>query len=77
MAAGVQIDSVEPGTAAADAGLEAGEIITSVDGEPLITMDELVIALRHHSAGDEVTLTVVPSRRARAPRTVEVVLGAL
>ena len=61
VAAGVQIDSVEPGTAAADAGLEAGEIITSVDGEPLITMDELVIALRHHSAGDEVTLTVVPS----------------
>ena len=76
VAAGVQIDSVEPGTAAADAGLEAGEIITSVDGEPLITMDELVIALRHHSAGDEVTLTVVPSA-GETPRTVEVVLGAL
>ncbi len=77
VAAGVQIDSVEPGTAAADAGLEAGEIITSVDGEPMITMDELVIALRHHSAGDEVTLTVVPSPPGRAPRTVEVVLGEL
>ncbi len=76
VAAGVQIDSVEPGTAAADAGLEAGEIITSVDGEPLITMDELVIALRHHGAGDEVTLTVVPSA-GESPRTVEVVLGAL
>jgi putative serine protease PepD len=76
VAAGVQIDSVEPGTAAADAGLEAGEIITSVDGEPLITMDELVIALRHHGAGDELTLTVVPSA-GETPRTVEVVLGEL
>jgi hypothetical protein len=39
-------------------------------------MDELVIALRHHGAGDELTLTVVPSA-GETPRTVEVVLGEL
>lgn len=76
VAAGVQIESVEAGTAAADAGLRAGDIITSADGEPIKTMDELVIALRHQSAGDTLTLTIAPSV-GETTRNVEVTLGQL
>jgi membrane-associated protease RseP (regulator of RpoE activity) len=51
------IDTVEPSSAAGQAGLEPGDHIVSIDGEPVATFDELrevVVA----SPGDEVELVV-------------------
>lgn len=58
VAAGVEVASVEDGTGAELGGLEAGDLITAIDGVPVTTMDDLVIALRYMTAGDAVTITV-------------------
>jgi putative serine protease PepD len=58
VATGVEVDSIEPGSGAEDAGLQAGALITAIDGEPVTTMDDLIVALRYRAAGDDVTITV-------------------
>jgi putative serine protease PepD len=58
VASGVEVGTVEPGSAAAGAGLEPGDVITSIDGRPVETMDELIVALRVRFPGDEVELTI-------------------
>lgn len=50
--AGVSVGSVIEGTAADAAGLEVGDIIQSVDGQSVSTMDDLVVRLRFHRVGD-------------------------
>jgi putative serine protease PepD len=58
VAAGVQVESVESGSAADVAGIVQGDLITAIDGQPVATMDELIVALRVRAAGDEVLFTV-------------------
>jgi 2-alkenal reductase len=56
---GAYVQSVSEGSPAADAGLEAGDIITAIDG---VTLDEnanFVNTLWTHAAGDTVSLTVL------------------
>ncbi|MDN4479980.1 S1C family serine protease [Demequina muriae] len=48
---------VEGGPAEA-AGIEAGDIITAIDGRPITQVDELVVQIRAKAVGDDVTLTV-------------------
>lgn len=67
---GVLVDGVD-GPAGA-AGLAAGDVIVAVDGEAVVTMSDLVLALRAREPGDAVRLTVV---RAAGAVTVEVTLG--
>lgn len=54
--AGVQVAEVIEGTAAAEAGIEVGDILLSVDGEPLTTIDQLVAMLRFYRVGDTVAV---------------------
>jgi len=56
--AGVSVGSVIEGTAADAAGLEVGDIIQSVDGQPVATMDGLVVRLRFHRVGDIAQLQI-------------------
>ncbi len=56
---GVDVAAVEPGSAAADAGLLAGDVITALDGRTVDTMDELIALLREYSAGDELAISIV------------------
>jgi putative serine protease PepD len=69
---GVEVLTVEAGSAAALAGLQAGDVITSVDGETISTMDELIALLRRYSAGEETTLVI---DRAGTADTLIVTLG--
>ncbi|MEX0869124.1 MAG: trypsin-like peptidase domain-containing protein, partial [Nitriliruptoraceae bacterium] len=55
---GAVVESVEPDTSAAEAGLRAGDIIVEVDGEALDSMSELVAIVRSAAPGDELTLRV-------------------
>lgn len=69
---GAVIDRVEPGTAADDAGLQAGDIIIELDGEPLDSMSDLAVDIRRRDPGERITLTVVRDGRRLE---LEVTLG--
>ncbi len=56
---GAVVDSVQEDTGAADAGVQRGDIITAVDGEPLATMAQLVAEVRRRAPGDTVELTLL------------------
>jgi S1-C subfamily serine protease len=57
-AEGAIIDSIIPDTGAARAGLRKNDVVTAVDGQPIRTMDDLLLAVRRSQVGDKVTLTV-------------------
>ena len=56
---GAGINSVSDGSAAEEAGLRAGDIVTSVDGVPISGSEALVATIRGYRPGDTVTLSVV------------------
>ncbi len=54
---GAKVEEITPGSAAEQAGLETGDVITAVDGVPVTGADGLVATIRKYRPGDEVTLT--------------------
>lgn len=54
---GVAIESVEPGSPAEKAGLKGGDVITSVNGHPVKTGNDLVNPIAQAPVGSKVTLT--------------------
>ncbi len=70
---GALISSVAPGSAAAKAGLKAGDVITAYDGGALQTAGDLSSRVGLARPGDKATLTVW---RDKAPRELSVALGA-
>jgi S1-C subfamily serine protease len=55
---GVILRQVTPGAAAAEAGLQASDVITEVDGKALKGESDFAQAIDSHKPGDLVTLTV-------------------
>jgi putative serine protease PepD len=55
---GARVGEVTVGGGAAAAGLQAGDIITAVDGNTIADSTELVVKVRAHAPGDTLTLTV-------------------
>ncbi len=70
--AGALITSVDADSAAADAGIEEGDVVVEVDGEPVATNEDVTDAIRAKSPGDQVSITV--ERQGRR-RTFDVTLG--
>jgi len=56
---GVLIREVRSGTAAAKAGLQAGDVIIKVDGKPVRTLADLRVVLRDKSDQKSVTLGII------------------
>lgn len=56
--AGLYINQVDVGGAAWNAGLQAGDILVSLDGEALSATNDLNRILGSHAVGDEVTLYI-------------------
>lgn len=69
---GALIETVTEDSAAAEAGVEPNDIVTAIDGEPITSMSDLVVAVRQHDPGDTVTITLV---RDGEEQRVEVTLG--
>jgi S1-C subfamily serine protease len=56
---GAVIITVQPGSPAAIAGLQEGDVITAFDGEQIDTMLDLATIVRRRDPGETVTLTVM------------------
>jgi membrane protease YdiL (CAAX protease family) len=55
---GVNVDEVVADSAAAKAGIAAGDIVTDINGEKIARFTNLVEILRQHQAGDQVTVGI-------------------
>ncbi|WP_233488994.1 trypsin-like peptidase domain-containing protein [Blastococcus sp. TF02-9] len=70
---GAEVVSVEADSAAAEAGLEAGDVVVAVGDRPITSSTELTAAVRSEAPGATVELTI---RRGGDESTVEVTLGS-
>ena len=68
---GIYVDKVTDASAAQDAGLEKGDVITQFEGKKVDKMSELQEAIAQHRPGDKVTLAYV---RGKKSYTVNVTL---
>ena len=62
---GVLVASVADGSAASQAGLKAGDVIRSIDGQAVRSRDDVVRALRD-AQRDDVTIGIVRDRKERS-----------
>ena len=69
---GALVSNVQPGSAAAEAGLKSGDVITEVNGEPVHRSGSLSSLIGLSAPGERVKLKVW---RDRAERTIEAKLG--
>jgi S1-C subfamily serine protease len=69
---GVVVESVEPGTAAASAGLKAGDVLVKADGKDVTSSDGLRQIIRSKKPGDTLSLEV---QRDGRTQTVKATLG--
>jgi serine protease Do len=69
---GVIVADIQNDSAAQEAGLERGDIITAADGQPVTTIEELQEIILSHQPGDEMTITV---NRQGEEQQIEATLG--
>ncbi|NBX30340.1 PDZ domain-containing protein, partial [bacterium] len=53
-----EITHVQPGSAAATAGVEVGDVVLAVNGEPIASFEALTQRVARHGAGDVLTLSI-------------------
>jgi putative serine protease PepD len=64
---------IVPGSPAAKAGLQAGDLITAVNGTPVASINQFVATIANYAPGNTVTLTV---NRGGQTKTIKLTLGA-
>ena len=64
---------VQAGSPAAKAGLQAGDVITAVNGTPVASINQFVATIANYAPGDTVTLTV---NRSGSTKTIKLTLGS-
>jgi S1-C subfamily serine protease len=69
---GVVVGQVAPGSPAAAAGLQPGDVIVAVEGQALDSESSLAERLSQHQPGDTVTLTIIRNGQSQ---DVKVTLG--
>lgn len=63
--AGVLVAQVTPGSPAAKAGLEVGDVIVAINGENVTAAGNLMMEVRKLEAGDEARIDIVRDRRSQ------------
>ena len=71
--AGAIVDKTMPGTPAAEAGIQAGDVITKVNGEDVKDAGDLTVRIGEMKPGDKVELTLL---RNGAEKTVSLALAS-
>lgn len=69
---GALINQIEPNGPAARAGLQVGDVVTAVDGQPVRSSHDLVRWITSKRVGEHVTITVLRNGR---PHTIRVTTG--
>lgn len=69
---GAQIATVQPNSPATQAGLQAGDLITAINGQSVTSTDNFISIIDNFNPGQTVTLTV---RRGGSTQQVKVKLG--
>lgn len=72
MPTGVYVAQVTEGSAAQQAGIKMGDIITTFDGREISSMEELSMRMQYYKAGDTVEITIM---RANAGEYIEETLS--
>ncbi|MDQ6727011.1 MAG: trypsin-like peptidase domain-containing protein [Actinomycetota bacterium] len=70
--AGATVTDVSPGSPAAQAGLQPGDVITAIDATAVTSPDTLSTAIGAHKPGDRVTVSI---QRGTAKRSTQIALG--
>ncbi|MEX0612379.1 MAG: PDZ domain-containing protein [Pirellulales bacterium] len=70
---GVLVQHVQPGTAAATAGIVPGDIIATIDGHQLPDFDRLTVRIAQHQPGDTIDVEVI---RGEERKKLSVKLGS-
>jgi tetratricopeptide (TPR) repeat protein len=73
---GVPVLRVVPGSPAATAGIQAGDVVLGADGQPVKRTADLIATVAAKKAGDKVVLQVRGGATGAAARAVDVTLGA-
>lgn len=77
MPAGVYVYNTVENSPAQQYNIQAGSIITAMDGQTVTSMEDLTTILGGHQPGDTVTVTLmIPGRGQYTEETVQVVLAA-
>lgn len=63
---------VRPGSPAAKAGLQAGDVITAIDGQPITSTEAFIATVDRYLPGQTITLTV---KRGGSTHTIKLTLG--
>ena len=71
---GLLVHQVQPGTKAAAAGIQVGDIITAIDGEELHSLEDLDKILDLHQIGDVVKLTILRGKNYDKTVTIDLTL---
>jgi S1-C subfamily serine protease len=71
---GVEVARVTDGSSASGGGVEAGDVITSIAGRKVLTIDDIAAELDQHKVGDRVDVTVI---RGGAEKTLSLQLKPL
>ncbi len=67
---GVLVREIPPGTPAAAAGLQAGDIIVRIGDKTISSSDDLILAIREHKIGESVEITYIRSGERRTTNAV-------
>ena len=65
---GATVQAVTPGGPAAEAGLQAGDVLTKVGDRAVTDADSLIVAVRAYDPGDVVTLTYLRGGETRTAK---------
>lgn len=77
MPSGVYVAQVVANSAAAQAGIQQGDIITKFDGKDIQTMEELSQTLQYYAAGTQVDVTIQRANGGQyEEQTISVTLGS-
>lgn len=62
---GARVAEVTPGSGAAEAGIQDGDVITAINGDVIAEPTELIVSIRSNAPGDTVELTVLRDGRTQ------------